>query len=127
MLVMSLLKFLCGNASYTEKGNQMLKNFAFLVCQPYNVSIFASYNVLKFMNHFCNFIALFTFLRFILQLFVFMSFNIYDWLVKFLLYFSIWYSCINVCFWDALQVLKLKINLWLKCYLKLSSAKWRYI
>ena len=105
------------------------KNFPLLVCQPYNMSISASHNVLRFANYFCCFITLFNFLSFILRLFVFMSFTIYDYLVQLFFICSFVFFCINVCFWDVLQVLnlpknqvstsheKITINIWLKSYL----------
>ena len=51
--------------SYTEKVKHTVKNFNLLVCEPYNASILASYNVLKIANYFCCFVTLFNFLSFL--------------------------------------------------------------
>ena len=95
------------------------------------ISIFASYNVLEFVNYFCRFITLFTFLGFILQLFVFMSSTIYDWLVKLLLYLFL--SCspvlrkitINLCEKDIFKKLSIKLSTVLNEYI--FSYKWSII
>ena len=86
-------------------------------CANHIIFIFSSYNLVKFKYYLCSCVTLFNFLGFILQLFGFMQSTSADRFKKLLFYLFFWFSRVNVCFLDDLQVLKLKINLWFKSYL----------